>query len=120
VREFVDVETARQSGRRGFGEMIAALKTDPSCRTILVEKTERLYRNTKDWMTVDDLATHRIEVHPTRGPLITKLFELYATGQYSLRAVTARAHAAGLTHPRSGRRTMKADPPHPAEPDLHR
>jgi hypothetical protein len=35
--------------------VIAALKADPSCRTILVEKTDRLYRNIKDWMTVDDL-----------------------------------------------------------------
>ena len=55
VREFVDVETAKQSGRGGFGEMIAAIKADQSCRTILVEKTDRLYRNIKDWMTVDDL-----------------------------------------------------------------
>ncbi len=177
VREFVDVETAKQSGRGGFGEMIAALKTDASCRTILVEKTDRLYRNIKDWMTVDDLdvtihfvkenavvskdsrssekflhgikvlmaknyvdnlseevkkgllekaeqghwpsrapvgyvdnlATHRIEVDRTRGPMIAKLFEWYASGQYSLKPLTAKAHAAGLTHPRSGRRMMKAE-----------
>jgi site-specific DNA recombinase len=55
VREFIDVETAKQSGRAGFGEMIAALKADASCRTILVEKTDRLDRNIKDRMTVDDL-----------------------------------------------------------------
>ena len=55
VCEFVDVETAKQSGRGGFGEMIGVLKADTSCRTILVEKTDRLYRNNKDWMTVDDL-----------------------------------------------------------------
>ena len=30
------------------------------CRTILVEKTDRLYRNIRDWVTVDDLD---IEVH---------------------------------------------------------
>jgi site-specific DNA recombinase len=171
VREFVDVETAKQSGRGGFGEMIAALKADPSCRTILVEKTDRLYRNIKDWMTVDDLdvtihfvkenavvskesrssekflhgikvlmaknyvdnlseevkkgllekaeqghwptrapvgyidnlATHRIEVDRARAPLIAKLFEWYATGEYSLKALTAKAHGAALTHPRSSR-----------------
>lgn len=51
VREFVDVETAKQAGRNGFGEMLAFLKTDPSCRTILVEKTDRMYRNIKDWVT---------------------------------------------------------------------
>src|SRR4051812_15840500 len=55
VQEFVDVETARQAGRGGFGEMLDFLKANPSCRTILVEKTDRLYRNIKDWITVDDL-----------------------------------------------------------------
>src|SRR3990172_9603520 len=55
IREFVDVETAEQAGRGGFGEMLTFLKTDPLCRTILVEKTDRLYRNIRDWITVDDL-----------------------------------------------------------------
>src|SRR5262249_1291764 len=28
---------------------------NPACRTILVEKTDRLYRNIKDWTTIDEL-----------------------------------------------------------------
>ena len=59
VREFLDVETAKQAGRGGFGEMLAFLKAHPSCRTILVEKTDRFYRNIKDWMVVDDLELAR-------------------------------------------------------------
>src|SRR5713101_2754588 len=55
LKEFVDVETAKQAGRGQFGEMIAFLKANPTCRTLLVEKTDRLYRNIKDWTTVDDL-----------------------------------------------------------------
>ena len=39
LREFVDVETAKQAGRGGFGEMLAFLKANRDCRTILVEKT---------------------------------------------------------------------------------
>ena len=39
VREFTDVETAKATGRTGFGEMLAFLKVNPTCRTILVEKT---------------------------------------------------------------------------------
>ena len=31
-----------------------------TCRTLLVEKTDRLYRNIKDWVTIDELG---IEVH---------------------------------------------------------
>ena len=52
---------------------------------------------------------HRIEIDNTRAPLIAKLFDWYATGECSLRAVTAKAYAACLTHPRSGRPMMKAE-----------
>ncbi len=177
VREFVDIETAKQAGRGGFGEMLAFLKTNPSSRILLVEKTDRLYRHPKDWVLIDELkldlhfvkenvilrpdarssekfmhgikvlmaknyidnlseevkkglrekaeqghwptkapvgyldnrAIHRIEVDPARGPLIAQLFDLYATGAYSLKALTAKARAIGLTHPRSGQRMMKAE-----------
>jgi resolvase-like protein len=39
LKDFVDVETAKQAGRSQFGEMIAFLRVNPTCRTILVEKT---------------------------------------------------------------------------------
>src|SRR5204862_8011348 len=51
-REFINIETAKASGRTHFNEMLAYLKKHPgSCRTILVEKTDRMYRNLKDWVT---------------------------------------------------------------------
>jgi hypothetical protein len=50
AQEFVDVETAKAAGRTGFGEMIAFLKKHTTCRTVLVEKTDRLYRNLRDWV----------------------------------------------------------------------
>jgi site-specific DNA recombinase len=62
-KEYVDVETAKQTGRMAFGEMIAHLKAQPSIRVLLVEKTDRLYRNLKDWVTVDDL---EVEIHSSR------------------------------------------------------
>jgi DNA invertase Pin-like site-specific DNA recombinase len=54
VREFVDAETAKRTGRAGFGEMIKFLKRS-SVRVLLVEKTDRLYRNLKDYVTIDEL-----------------------------------------------------------------
>ena len=59
-REYVDVETAKQSGRTSFGEMVAFLQAHPGVRVMLVEKTDRLYRNLKDWVTVDELG---VEIH---------------------------------------------------------
>ncbi len=61
AHEFTDVETAKQSGRTNFGEMLGYLRKHAGvCRTILVEKTDRLYRNFKDYVTVDELG---VEVH---------------------------------------------------------
>ncbi len=55
VKEFIDAETAKEAGRTNFDGMVAFLKATPRVRTILVEKTDRLYRNIKDWVTLDEL-----------------------------------------------------------------
>lgn len=60
VEEYVDVETAKQAGRSSFGEMVDYLRQHPEARIILVEKTDRLYRNLKDWVTLDELD---LEIH---------------------------------------------------------
>ena len=52
-QEFVDVETAKTTGRPGFAAMVAYFRKHPKCRVLLVEKTDRLYRNFKDYLTID-------------------------------------------------------------------
>jgi DNA invertase Pin-like site-specific DNA recombinase len=70
AQEYVDVETAKQTGRAAFGEMVAYLKAHPSVRVMLVEKTDRLYRNLKDWVTVDELD---VELHfPKEGVVLSR------------------------------------------------
>jgi site-specific DNA recombinase len=61
VRAFEDVETAKTTGRKQFGEMLDFFRRNRrTCRVLLVEKTDRLYRNTKDAVKVEDLD---IETH---------------------------------------------------------
>lgn len=60
VQEFVDVETAKQAGRTNFDLMVEFLQTHPTVRVVLVEKTDRLYRNFRDYVTLDDLD---LEIH---------------------------------------------------------
>ena len=70
AQEYVDVETAKQTGRAAFGEMVAYLKSHPAVRVMLVEKTDRLYRNLKDWVTVDEL---EVEIHfPKEGVVLSR------------------------------------------------
>ena len=177
LREFVDVESASVGGRTGFGEMLTFLKKNQNlCQTILVEKTDRLYRNIRDYAAVDDYGVtihfvkegctlspdsrsseqfiHGIKVLMARNysqnlgeetlkgmvqkaksglypssapagyrnvegpdnkrtivpnadaPTITRLFETFATGQYSLKALAAKARAEGWTI--RGRRLHKS------------
>ena len=58
IQEYVDVETAKRAGRTGFTEMVGFFKKQMKGRAstngrriLLVEKTDRLYRNLKDWVT---------------------------------------------------------------------
>jgi site-specific DNA recombinase len=70
AQEYVDVETAKQTGRAAFGDMVAYLRAHPSVRVMLVEKTDRLYRNLKDWVTVDEL---NVEMHfPKEGVVLSR------------------------------------------------
>jgi site-specific DNA recombinase len=67
VQEFIDVETAKATGRTNFTEMVKYLRKHPGIRTILVEKTDRLYRNLKDWVTLDELD---VEIHLAKEGVI--------------------------------------------------
>ena len=64
VREFIDIESAKNPGRREFGNMLIFLETDEHCRIILVEKTDRLYRNRTDALRVEQLEQERdVQIH---------------------------------------------------------
>ena len=173
VEEFTDVETAKRAGRTNFGKMVAYLRKRPTCRVVLVEKTDRLYRNLKDWVALDEfdgLEIHLvkegailsddsrssekfihgikvlmaknyidnlseetkkgmvekarqgiwpsraplgyrnvqradgkriIEADPDVAPLVTRIFEWYATGEYSLKALTKKAKDEGMVFRKS-------------------
>src|SRR5215510_5033748 len=51
--------SSKEQEKAGFDEMVKFLKRS-SVRVLLVEKTDRLYRNLKDYVTVDELD---LEIH---------------------------------------------------------
>jgi site-specific DNA recombinase len=63
AQEFVDVESAKTSGRPGFVAMVDYLRRNTGCRVVLAEKTDRLYRNLKDYVTMDELG---VEIHTVK------------------------------------------------------
>ena len=166
LQEYEDVETAKRAGRTAFGAMVTFLKRQRGCRTILVEKLDRLTRNFRDLVTLEELGveihfikenqvyspTSRstdklmvgfrtllaknyidnlseetrkgqrqkaaqglwpscaplgylnvtrngcrvIEPDPSRAPLVTRLFDAYATGRVSLKDLTILGDELGL------------------------
>ena len=67
VEQYVDIETAKHTGRTNFAQMVQYLKRHPGVRLVLVEKTDRLYRNLKDWVTLDELD---IEIHLVKEGIV--------------------------------------------------
>jgi len=66
-QEFLDAETAKGIGRPAFAAMLSVMQKDPKCRVLLVEKTDRLYRNIKDWPTADELD---FEIHLVKESVV--------------------------------------------------
>lgn len=115
VREFVDVETAKCSGRKQFGEMVRFLDATPACRVILVEKTDRLYRNFRDYVTLEDLGT---EIHlPKEGQVISKEAKSQAKLVHGVQLVIARNYIENLRDEvRKGMREKAAQGIYPSRP----
>ena len=94
VREFVDVETAKVAGRKAFGEMVAFLKQHRDCRVVLAEKTDRLYRNFKDYVVLEELD---IEIHlPKEGHIIGKDSRSHDRLIHGIKVVLARNYIDNL------------------------
>ena len=69
-RNMWTLKRAKQAGRASFGEMVAYLKAHPAGRVLLVEKTDRLYRNLKDLVAIDELDA---EIHfPKEGVVLSR------------------------------------------------
>jgi site-specific DNA recombinase len=69
VLEFKDIETAKAAGRGEFNRMVEYVK-DHRIRLILVEKTDRLYRNFRDYVTLEEID---VQVHLVKeGEVISR------------------------------------------------
>ena len=55
VAEFIEAESAGKAGRTRFAEMVSYLKAHPDVRIVVAHKLDRLYRNFRDQITLEDL-----------------------------------------------------------------
>ena len=94
VQAFEDVESAKQQGRKQFTRMVEYFRRPSSCRTLLVEKTDRISRNFHDAVTIEDLD---IAVHFVKeGQVISRESHSQATLIYGFNLVMARHYSNNL------------------------
>jgi len=94
VETFEDVETAKMAGRKQFSEMVKFLERNPSCRAVLVEKTDRLYRNFRDAVTLEDLD---VEIHLVKeNQVISKDSKSQSRLMHGIHVVLARSYSENL------------------------
>src|ERR1700756_4662155 len=117
LREFVDVETAKTTGRKQFGEMVRFLRDHKTCRVVLVEKTDRLYRNFRDCVTLEDLD---VEIHlPKEGQVISKDSKSQAKLVHGIQVVIARNYIENLREEvRKGMREKAEQGIYPSRPPI--
>jgi site-specific DNA recombinase len=117
VQKFIDVETAKTTGRKQFGEMVRFFRENPSCRIAIVEKTDRLYRNFRDCVTLEDL---EIEIHlPKEGQVIGKDSKSQAKLVHGIQVVIARNYIENLREEvRKGMREKAEQGIYPSRPPL--
>jgi site-specific DNA recombinase len=116
-REFVDVETAKMAGRKNFSEMVRYLEGNPGCRVVIAEKTDRLYRNLRDCLTLEEMDA---EIHlPKEGQIICKTSKSQSKLIHGIHVVLARNYIENLKEEvKKGMREKAEQGVYPSRPPL--
>jgi len=112
---FSDEETARKTGRPEYKKMLTLLKREKSkkvdrCRTILVEKTDRLYRNFRDYVDLDDLD---VEIHLVKeGEVLSRDSRSHVKFIHGIKVLMAKNYSDNLAEEASKGMAEKASQGH--------
>ena len=94
VRAFIDIESAKSTGRKEFGKMLEFLKRSKNCRTILVEKTDRLSRNFEDEVLLNQLD---LEIHFVKtGSVLSKDARAQTKFMHGIELVSSKYYSDNL------------------------
>lgn len=94
LEEYVESETAKVAGRPAFAEMVKLFKSGKAS-ILLVEKTDRLYRNIRDYLTIDELD---IEIHLVKeGEIISHESRSHQKFIHGIRVLMARNYSDNLS-----------------------
>lgn len=105
--EFVEAETAKRAGREAFNKMVKFLKADTETKILLCEKTDRLYRNFKDYVTIDELD---LELHFIKeGEVMSKNSRSHQKLTHGIKVLLAKNYIDNLSEETSKGMREKAE-----------
>jgi site-specific DNA recombinase len=96
-RVFTEAETAKQAGRKAFRQMLAFLKEHPEVKAVLVEKTDRVYRNLPDYVTLNPDVTG-LEIHLVKeGEVLSKESKSHQKFMHGIKVLMAKNYCDNLS-----------------------
>jgi site-specific DNA recombinase len=88
IRQLIEVESAKATGRKKLTEMVSFFMRNRSCQDLYVEMTDRLTRNPRDVVTIEDLD---ISVHLVKeGEILSKNSRSHQKFIFDIRVAMAR------------------------------
>ncbi|CAN5826951.1 hypothetical protein BH11MYX4_BH11MYX4_22610 [soil metagenome] len=97
ARVFQEAETAKRAGRRAFKEMLAFLDEHPDVRAVLVEKTDRLYRNFHDYVALN-FEEMGLEIHLVKeGEVLSKCSRSHQKFIHGIKVLMAKNYVDNLS-----------------------
>ena len=94
AKRFIIAESAKEPGRKTFQKILDYLQEPNAAKVLLVEKTDRLLRNLKDLILLDDL---KPEIHLVKeGTIISPDSPSHERLFFELRVVMAKHYIANL------------------------
>ena len=67
VEQFIDIESAKEPGRKRFTEMMVRLRRDARVAGVICHKVDRLLRNFRDFVQVDDFMNAGVDFQFVTG-----------------------------------------------------
>lgn len=97
VKMFEESESAKTAGRTQFKKMLNFLKEHPEVKTVLVEKTDRLYRNNTDYVNLDP-DKGNLEIHLVKeGGILSKESPSHQKFMHGIKVQMAKFYSDNLS-----------------------
>lgn len=110
VKIFQETESAKIAGRKGFNEMLKFIEQAKDVKHILVEKTDRLYRNLTDYSRIDQ-SEHIIHL-VKENEILSKDSKSHAKFIHGIKALMAKNYSDNLSEEVKKGQTEKAEQGH--------